>query len=211
MKRLAFALFALQACDRPAPPTAAPQIATSDAILARLKEPIEPAPGARFAGSAHARPVVGSFSGVQTREAYQTTGFALGLEALDVAEVFSRARKIDPQFAAPEGFTKWNQLAERLKRGNVELDRLAYALALHYADQFSGLGLRRDHHGIWNSDEAAAYAVVLSDLTGANVVRVEAWVSVPESRAFVSFAYFAHSGERNVRASGPPPAWGTRK
>ena len=214
MKRILLATLLLQACDSKPPiaPSTAAQIATSDAILERLEEPIEPAPGARFAGHAEGRPVVGGVSGVQTREAYQTTGFALGLEALDVAEIFSRARKIDPQGSAPPaGIKTWNHVVGTLRTSTEPLDRLARSMALLYADRFSGLGLRMDQHQLWHSEEAGAYAVMASDITGANVVRVEAWISVPEARASVSITYFAHTGARNVRVSGPQPAWGTRK
>lgn len=212
MKRLLAVLgLALAACDGQSAGGTAAQIATSDAILERLKEPFEPAPGTRFAKEGGPSQVVGGYSGAQTREAYRTIGFALALEAVDIPKLAARAREVDSHYKGLAELKAWNELAYRLKKGRGALDELAHALGLYYADRFSGLGLSLDRHHLWLSDEADGCAINLKDGPGANVVRIETWVTVLEARAFVSLTYFAHSGDRSVTVHGKPPAWGTRR
>ncbi len=207
---LAWALVGLTACGRSPDPGTAAQVATSDAILARLQEPFAPAPGTRFAKEGGPGIVVGGYSGAQERAAYRTIGFALALEAIDPSKLGARAREVDTMFKGLADLRTWADLSASLKKGRGALDQMAHALGLHYADRFSGLGLDLDRHQLWLSDEADGCALNLKDATGANVVRIETWVTALEARAFISLTYFAHTGERNLSVSGKPAPWGTR-
>lgn len=219
MKRLLILLpLILQACGRPSTGgTVAAQMATSDQILARLKDPFEAAPGAPFAADGPAQPFAGGHAGAEGtegndgREAYYTRGFVLNLETLDVAALAARAQAIQPGLKM-DGFRfkTWAEVVDNASRGSTGLDGISTCLALHYADRFSGLGLTLNTRLLAHGPGMRAQAVQLRDGHGANVVHVEAWASASPARAFVSVTYFAHIGTRNHAQTSGGPRWGTR-
>lgn len=219
MKRILLAALLLQACSpkQPPVPLTAPQVATSDAILGRLKEPVEVLAGTRvvhLSPDAPFPPSGRTSSSNAQRGAYQQQSFVLDLSGLDVQTLLKRAGGIDPAgFRADklEAWKNWDDVRQAAKMGTPPLQRVSHALALHYADRFSGLGLSMERRMLTISTEDAGEAVVLSDTTGANVIQVAAWISLAPARAQIGITYFAHTGERNARVSGSPSAWGTRK
>lgn len=220
MKKALLATLLLQACSpKPPPPllSTAPQVATSDGILARLKQSVELPAGARVVHLSTDAPFPPSgriSSSDGHREAYQQQSFVLDLSGLDVQALLKRGAAVDPAgFRADkiDDLKTWDDVRQAARMGTVLLQRLSHALALQQADRFSGLALSMERRMLTVSPEDAGEAVVLSDVTGANVIQVTAWVALAPARAQVGVTYFAHTGGRNARVTGPPPAWGTRK
>lgn len=216
----------LQACgEKPAPVAPEKALVRSDDIKKRMEEPVSPLPGARFIRRMGGEPTTGPlhlhFSGQSQRngtygKTQKGASFVMDLAGLDVSALHQEALKIAPGQLNPtvkDSFKTWDDVASAAKDGQgAQLSEFMTAAALHFADSFSGLGLRLEPLSDWEDKAGAGCSYVLSDPEGANVIDITMSFAIPQARAYVAIAYLAHYNGKPAEVSfAEASPWGTRR
>jgi hypothetical protein len=219
----------LQGCgEKPAPAAIEKALVRSDDIKKRLEEPISPLPGARFiqsqGGQTTREPMRFTFNGESQRNGEYGRiqlgkSFAMDVASLDFSQLRQEALKIAPGHlnstmkADFDRLKKWDDVASAAKdHQDALLSEFMAATILHFADSFSGLGLRLQPLSDWYDQAGPGCSYVLTDPEGANVIDITIWFGIPQARAYVTLAYIAHYNGKpsEVRFAEASP-WGTHR